>query len=282
MDKVLGYGELEPSVFVYLDDIVVVNDTFEAHLRSLQEVARRLKAANLSINLQKSKLCVSELPYLGYILSSKGLRSNPERVEAIVNFERPTSLRSLRRFLGMSNYYRRFIPQFSEMSAPLTDLLRKKPKTLSWYPIAEGAFIKLKESLIAAPVLANPNFDLPFQIQTDASDSAIAAILTQQWEEGEKIVAYFSQKLSPAQQAYAASEKEGLAVLAAIEKFRAYIEGTHFLVVTDASALTHIMNGKWRTSSRLSRWSIELQGVTCNIASKTNSLRSIAFSHNSV
>lgn len=265
MDEVLGYGELEPSVFVYLDDIVVVSSTFEAHLQSLTEVARRLRLANLSINLDKSKFCLRELPYLGYIISSDGLRPNPDRVEAIINYERPASLRALRRFLGMSNYYRRFIPRFSEISVPLTDLLRKKPKTIVWNPAAEKAFITMKECLIAAPVLANPNFRLAFQIQTDASDSAIAAILTQQHESGEKVVAYFSQKLSPAQQAYAASEKEGLAVLTAIDKFRPYIEGTRFVVITDASALTHIMKGKWRTSSRLSRWSIELQGYDFEI-----------------
>lgn len=265
MDGVLGFGELEPNVFVYLDDIVVVSETFEAHLSLLSEVARRLKLANLSININKSKFCVSELPYLGYILTPEGLRPNPERIEAILNYERPNSLRSLRRFLGMANYYRRFIPHFSEMSAALTDLLKKKPKSLIWNPKAETSFLKLKESLIAAPVLANPNFDLPFQIQCDASDTAIAAILTQEHFDGERVVAYFSQKLSPAQQAYAASEKEGLAVLSAIEKFRPYIEGTHFIVVTDASALTHIMKGKWRTSSRLSRWSIELQGYDLEI-----------------
>lgn len=265
MDKVLGFGELEPNVFVYLDDIVVVNDTFEAHMRSLEEVARRLKMANLSINIHKSKFCVKELPYLGYILSTEGLRPSPDRIEAILNYERPSSLRSLRRFLGMANYYRRFIPNFSEISSPLTNLLRKKPKTITWNPLAEQSFISLKECLIAAPILANPNFEKPFQIQTDASDSAIAAVLTQQHESGEKVVAYFSQKLTPAQQAYAASEKEGLAVLCAIEKFRPYVEGTHFVVITDASALTHIMKGKWRTSSRLSRWSIELQGYDLEI-----------------
>ncbi|XP_055522915.1 uncharacterized protein LOC129717095 [Wyeomyia smithii] len=138
----------------------------------------------------------------------------------------------------MANYYRRFIPMFSEMSTPLTNLLRKKPKTIVWNDEAEKAFIRIKESLVTSPVLSNPDFDLPFEVQTD---------------------------LSPAQQAYAATEKEGLAVILAIEKFRPYIEGTHFVVITDASALTHIMKGKWRTSSRLSRWSIELQGYDLEI-----------------
>lgn len=265
MDDVLGYGEMEPGVFVYLDDIVVVSETFEAHIRSLREVAERLKRANLSVNMEKSKFCLQELPYLGYILSSQGLRPNPERVEAIINYERPSSIRSLRRFLGMANYYRRFIPFFSEYTAPLTDLLRKKPKSIRWNDMAEQAFSKLKECLITAPVLSNPNFDLPFVIQSDASDCAIAAVLTQEQADGEKVIAYFSQKISPTQQSYSASEKEGLAVLSAIAKFRPYIDGAHFTVVTDASALTHIMKGKWRTSSRLSRWSIELQGYHMDI-----------------
>lgn len=260
MDDVLGYGEMEPGVFVYLDDIVVVSETFEAHIRSLREVAERLRKANLSVNMEKSKFCLKELPYLGYILSSEGLRPNPDRVEAIINYERPNSIRSLRRFLGMANYYRRFIPFFSNYTAPLTDLLRKKPKSIRWNEMAEQAFSRIKECLITAPVLSNPNFDLPFVIQSDASDTAIAAVLTQEHADGEKVIAYFSQKISPTQQSYAASEKEGLAVLSAIAKFRPYIDGTHFTVVTDASALTHIMKGKWRTSSRLSRWSIELQG----------------------
>lgn len=265
MDEVLGYGELEPGVFVYLDDIVVVSNTFEQHLASLREVARRLSAANLSVNLEKSKFCVNELPYLGYLLTPSGLKPNPDRIEAIINYERPTSVRALRRYLGMANYYRRFIHHFSEITAPLTNLLKKRPKSIIWNEDAEQSFVRIKECLISAPVLCNPDFSRSFQIQSDASDTAVAAILTQQYDDGERIIAYFSHKLTPAQQAYAASEKEGLAVLLAIEKFRPYIEGTHFTVVTDASALTHIMRGKWRTSSRLSRWSIELQGYDLEI-----------------
>ncbi|XP_055603795.1 uncharacterized protein LOC129752031 [Uranotaenia lowii] len=265
MDTVLGFGELEPNVFVYLDDIVVANETFEEHLETLREVARRLREANLSINLKKSQFGVRELTYLGYMLTSEGLKPNPERIEPIVNYERPTSIRSLRRFLGMANYYRRFIPKFSEMTAPLTNLLKKKPKSIKWTSEAEVSFNRIKEALITAPVLASPNFNLPFHIQTDASDTAVAAILTQDHPEGERVVAYYSQKLSPAQQAYAASEKEGLAVLSAIDKFRPYIEATRFVVTTDASALTHIMRGKWRSSSRLCRWSIELQSYDLEI-----------------
>ncbi|XP_058445453.1 uncharacterized protein LOC131426604 [Malaya genurostris] len=259
MDRVLGGSELEPNVFVYLDDIIVVSNTFEEHLDMLREVATRLRSANLSINLSKSQFCVSEVPYLGYILSRQGLRPNPDRVEAIVNFEKPKSLRALRRFLGMCNYYRRFIANYSAIVQPLTDLLKDKPKTVHWKDLSEKAFVKIKELLITAPILTSPDFSLPFSIHCDASDSAIAGVLTQPYEGVDKPIAYFSQKLSTPQQRYCATEKEALAVLKSLEKFRCYVEGTKFIVYTDASALTYILRSSWRTSSRLCRWSIELQ-----------------------
>lgn len=259
MDKVLGYGELEPNVFVYLDDIVIASNTFEEHLRSLKDVARRLREANLSINLEKSKFCVPELPYLGFVLSEKGVRPNPDKVESIVNFERPTSVRSLRRFLGMVNYYRRFIDKFSELTAPLTDLLKGKPKIIVWNEAAEQAFTLLKEKLITAPILVCPDFQVPFTIQTDASDTAIAGVLTQEFDGREHVIAYFSRKLTMSQRAWKAAEKEGVAAMEAIEKFRPYVEGTRFTLITDSSALSFIMNTKWKPSSKLSRWSMLLQ-----------------------
>lgn len=259
MDQVLGYGELEPNVFVYLDDIVIVSNTLEEHLRSLKEVAKRLKAANLSINIEKSKFCVQELPYLGFVLSKNGIRPNPDKIEAIVNFERPTSIRSLRRFLGMVNYYRRFISDFSEVTAPLTNLLKGKPKIVHWNDEAENAFIILKEKLITAPILACPDFGRPFTIQTDASDTAIAGVLTQDVDGKEHVIAYFSRKLTTSQRSWKAAEKEGVAALEAIEKFRPYVEGARFTLITDSSALSFIMNSKWKPSSKLSRWSMLLQ-----------------------
>lgn len=259
MDRVLGGTEMEPHVFVYLDDIIIVSQTFQEHLSKLREVAARLNAANLSINIQKSKFCVSEVPYLGYILSKNGLRPNPDRVEAIINFERPKSLRALRRYLGMCNYYRRFISNYSAVVYPLTDLLKGKPKSVRWNDEAEKAFVQVKELLISAPILTNPDFNRPFSIHCDASDFAIAGVLTQSYDMVDKPIAYFSQKLSTTQQRYFATEKEALAVLKSIEKFRCYVEGSKFTIYTDASALTYILRSSWRTSSRLCRWSIELQ-----------------------
>lgn len=259
MDRVLGAGELEPHVFVYLDDIIVVSESFDEHLRLLREIATRLNKANLSINIEKSKFGLTELPYLGYILTTQGLKPNPDRVEAIINIERPSSIRALRRFLGMCNYYRRFIANYSDIVRPLTDLLKDKPKSVRWNDNAQESFVKIKEHLITAPILTNPDFSKPFSIHCDASDTAIAGVLTQDLNGGEQPIAYYSQKLTGAEQRYFATEKEALAVLKSIEKFRCYVEGSRFTVITDASALTYILRSSWRTSSRLCRWSIELQ-----------------------
>ena len=259
MDRVLGRGRLEPYVFVYLDDIIVVSETFEHHVQLLQEVAECLARANLTINLTKSRFGVPELKFLGYLMNQDGLKVNPDKIQPILDYERPVTVTKLRRFLGMCGYYRRFIERFSEVTAPLTELLKTKAKNLGWNSEAELAFLKIKELLVTPPVLVPPDFTKEFVLQTDASDTAVAAVLVQQHPEGEKVVAYFSHKLTTPQRNYHATEKEGLAVIMAVEHFRGYLEGYHFRLVTDSSAITWILKTKWKTSSRLSRWSLELQ-----------------------
>lgn len=265
MDRVLGHGVLEPNVFVYLDDIVVVTETFEHHVQLLREIANRLHKANLSINVQKSQFGVPEIPFLGYLLSSEGLRTNPDKIRPIVEYERPTTVTKLRRFLGMANYYRRFILDFSGLTASLTDLLKTKTKHIKWNDEAEKSFCAIKERLISAPILGSPNFDLEFTIQTDASDVAVAGVLTQQQKDGEKVISYFSHKLTTAERNYHAAEKEALAAILSIEAFRGYVEGYHFTLITDSSALTHILKTKWKVGSRCSRWSLDLQQLCMTV-----------------
>lgn len=259
MDNVLGHGVLEPYVFVYLDDIVIVTETFEHHAKLLVEVARRLREANLSINLEKSKFGVNEIPFLGYLLSTSGLRANPEKIRPIVEYERPNTVTKLRRFLGMANYYRRFISNFSGVTSALTDLLQTNSKVLRWNYAAEQAFCEIKECLISSPILGSPDFTREFVIQTDASDVAVAGVLTQQQEDGERVISYYSHKLTTPQKNYHAAEKEALAAILSIEAFRGYVEGYHFTLVTDSSALTHILSSKWKVGSRCSRWALDLQ-----------------------
>lgn len=159
----------------------------------------------------------------------------------------------------MANYYRRFIDDFSGITAPLSDLLKTKSKRIGWNEAAEEAFCKIKEKLISAPILTPPDFTQEFTIQTDASDVAVAGVLTQVQAGQEKVVAYFSHKMTTPQRNYHACEKEALAAILSIEAFRGYIEGSHFTLLTDSSALTHIMSAKWKTASRCSRWCLSLQ-----------------------
>lgn len=257
MDAVLGY-DLEPSVFVYLDDIIIATDTFDDHIRLIQEVGRRLKAANLSVSKTKSKFCMRKLNYLGYIIDQSGINVNPEKVAAIVNYPSPKSVRDVRRLLGMATWYNRFISNFASLTAPITNLLKKTQIKFVWTDEAEAALNSLKTALISAPVLSTPDFTKPFIIQTDASDKGVGAVLVQEEKENEKVICYMSQKLSVAQTKYTTTEKECLAVILAIEKFRPYIEGVKFTVITDHASLLWLTNLKDPTG-RLARWALRLQ-----------------------
>ncbi|XP_062542413.1 uncharacterized protein LOC134210375 [Armigeres subalbatus] len=208
MDRVLGHGVLEPYVFVYLDDIVVVTETFEHHVQLLREIARRLNRANLMIN-EKSQFGVPEISFLGYLLSSEGLRGNPDKIRPIVEYERPTTITKLRRFLGMANYYRRFILNFSETCGPLSDLLKSKSKVIGWNPAAERAFCQIKEQLIAAPILGSPDFS-----RSSPSRRMPAMSLLRECS------------LSSRRRNYHAAEKEALAALLSIEAFRGTLKVT--------------------------------------------------------
>lgn len=276
MDRVLDQG-WEPNVFVYLDDIVICSETFEDHLEWIRKVAERLSEANLTINTTKSKFCQKQIKYLGYILSGDGLRPDPVKISGIVNYQAPTKIREVRQFMGMANFYSRFIENFSHIVAPISDILKgvKKDqpvKKFVWTQAANNAFEQIKGKLISAPILANPDFDLPFTVQTDSSDRAIGAVLTQEQNGVERVIAYYSQKLTSAQRKYAATERECLAVLMAIRHFRCYIEGVHFNVQTDCSAVTWIQNLKADGTNRLSRWAMELQGYDMTITHKKGKL----------
>ncbi|XP_058827009.1 uncharacterized protein LOC131686989 [Topomyia yanbarensis] len=217
--------DLEPKVFVYLDDLVIATESFQEHLEILQEVARRLKNAGLTINAEKSVFCRKSLRYLGYVLNEEGWHVDEDKVEAISKFPAPTNKKEVQRFIGMCGWYRRFIKDFSQTAVPLTELTKAKTK-FKWTEDCERAFQSLKSHLISAPVLATPNYSKPFAVACDASDVAIGGVLTQDYSGGEKAISYFSQKLSSAERKYSVTQRECLAVIRSIEKFRGYLEGT--------------------------------------------------------
>lgn len=165
MDKIIG-PELEPYCFAYLDDIVVLGENFQHHLAMLREVFRRLKNANLKLNPEKCQFGRRSLKYLGHLVTDKGIQTDPDKISAIQQLMPPANVRGLRRFLGIVSWYRRFIPQFSAIAAPLHRLLKKNQRWI-WGEEQEAAFQTLKLQLTAAPVLTCPDFRTGHRAHTE-------------------------------------------------------------------------------------------------------------------
>lgn len=256
--------ELHDRVFVYLDDLLITSATFDEHIALLEHVAGLLTAAELTINVEKSKFLLKQIKYLGYIVGDGCLKVNPEKVQAISEFPRPKTSRQIRRFQGMTGWFSRFIKDYSIIMAPLTELLKKNCKH-SWNEKTEAAFQQMKLALTTAPVLVNPDFSKPFFVQCDACTSGVGGVLFQISDDGhEHPIAFVSKKLNGAQKNYTTTELECYAVIVSIKKFRPYIEGYNFTVITDHASLRWLMNQK-DLSGRLARWSLKLQGYSFNI-----------------
>ena len=205
IDSLLG-PELEPYVFGYLDDIIVTTETFEEHLKWVEIVLNKLVDARLKVNREKCEFCCSSVTYLGFLLDQNGLRPNPDRVRALLNYPTPTNLRQLRGFLGIVNWYERFIKHCADLKVPLLKLLRKKQRWL-WENQQREAFEELKNALTTTPVLTRPDFSKPFYVQCDASGSALGAVLVQEYEDGEHPILYISRALNAAERNYTNTER---------------------------------------------------------------------------
>lgn len=272
MDNVLG-PDLDPYIFVYLDDVIIATPTFDKHVECLKIVFDRLRKANLTINIDKCKFCLPSLKYLGFVVDKRGLRTDPEKVEAMLKYPKPKTYTEVKRFLGLCSWYRRFVKDFSTVVAPLNSLLKgkKKSQNIVWTEEASAAFQAIKEALVSAPILASPDFEKPFAIQADASNVGVGAVLTQIVDEKECVVAYASRTLTESEQKFTVTEKELLAVVFALEKFRCYVEGQHFTVVTDHASLRWLHNLK-DPVGRLARWAIKLQQFDMEVVHRKGSL----------
>lgn len=259
MDKLFGFDF--DDVFVYLDDAIIVSKTFQEHLSSLDRVFRRLKEAGLSINFDKCEFCKDSLKYLGFVVDRVGLRTDPEKIKAMLEYPRPKTATEIKRFLGITSWYRRFIKDFASLTAPISALTKKKKKgaKVEWNSEAEEAFVQIKESLIQAPILNSPDFSKEFIIQCDASSVGLGCVLTQVSRDGQETpVAYASRTLTDVEKKYSVTEKECAAVLFGIEKFRGFVEGIRFKVITDHASLKWLHSIQ-SPSGRLSRWAMRLQ-----------------------
>lgn len=257
MDIVIG-SDLEPYVFCFLDDIIILTKDFESHIRILNEVATRLSKAGLSINLEKSKFCVRELEYLGYTLSYYGLSTNGEKIKAIANIPVPKTVKDLRQFLGMAGWFRRFVRNYATVTGPLTDLLKGNPRHLQWNQKAQESFEKLKSLLTSAPILKLPDYTKPFIVRSDASDIGAGGVLVQGEGEEEGVICYISRKFSVAEQKYSTTEKEALAALICLRRFALFLLYSKFKLETDHASLKWILSQK-QAKGRIGRWIMEFQ-----------------------
>ncbi len=250
---------LHRFVIVYIDDILIYSPNLDEHQQHVTQVLQRLRQHHLYLKLEKCEFHQSTVQFLGYVITPDGVQMDQGKVEAVRNWPQPTTVKELQRFLGFANFYRRFIAQYSQMSAPLTSLLRHKPKSLSWMPEATQAFQHLKFAFCSAPALLHPNPNLRFVVEVDASTLGVGAVLSQ-WK-GEPPVlhpcAYFSKKLSPAEQNYDIGDRELLAIKLALEEWRHWLEGAQhpFEVITDHKNLQYLRDAK-RLNPRQARWAL--------------------------
>lgn len=245
------------KMLAYLDDLVIFSTSFEHHLSDLKDVFQRMREYNLTVNGKKCRFCCSSIKYLGHFITPEGLKVDPDKTAAISNLPTPTNLRHLVSFLQTCSWYRRFIENFSAIAEPLTKLSKKNVQW-EWTEKQDTAYKELKHRLTSTPVLRQADTSKPYIIKTDASNYALGAVLVQGEGQEEHPVEYASRLLKPAEKNYTTTEREALAVVWAISKFRGYIEGLPITVITDHQALKWLMNLK-SPSGRLARWALQLQ-----------------------
>lgn len=248
---------------VYIDDVIIFSRTFKEHLQHLHLVFQRLRKANLKLKPSKCNFACPEVLYLGHIITKDGVRVDPRKTQAVNDYPRPRTPKELRGFLGLCNYYRRFVLGYSTITAPLTRLLKNDVK-FEWSDGCEQAFQTLKAKLVSAPILAYPDMTKDFILTTDASMTAIGYILSQKIEDKEHPIAFGGRATRKSEKNYSITDLECLAVLEGIRANRPYLADRHFHVYTDHLALTSLMKMK-DPKGRAARWSLALQGLDFTI-----------------
>ena len=250
----------------YIDDVVIFSDNWSDHIRQIKHFFQIMREAKLTINLMKSEFGKATVKYLGHIVGQGQVRPLDAKIQTIVKYPIPTSRKELARFLGMAGYYRNFCLNFSDIAAPLTNLLSKKVKFV-WTDDCQMAFDKVKLLLQKSPVLKSPDYEKPFKLIIDSSDVGTGSVLVQEASDGlDHPVSYFSKKFLKYQKNYSVVEKETLGLVLALEHFDVYLGSTPFKikVYTDHNPLTFLKTMK-NKNQRLVRWSLALQEYNLEI-----------------
>jgi len=263
MDEVLADMDWQAGQG-YIDDVICGSDSFEDHLKDMQKLFDRLIEWELSAKLSKCHFFKVKLDYLGHEISYEGIHPNQQKIEAIVKMLPPIDIAGVRRFLGMTSYYRKFIRNYAQVAEPLYKHVRKGLLS-KWDEESDNAFNELKERLIKSPILRYPDYSKEFIIQTDASDFALGGVLTQKDElNREYVVAYASRTLNKSERKYSPTERECLAVVWSVDQFRVHLGLKPFTIYTDHNPLKWLFDKKELTG-KFARWALKLQEFDCNV-----------------
>lgn len=274
MNHILG-NLIGNCCLVYLDDIIIFGSSLQHHIDNLNKVLQRLAQANLKIQFDKCEFLQKQCEFLGHIVTQDGIKPNPNKIEKILNWPIPKTTTQIKGFLGLLGYYRKFIRDFAKLTKPLTRCLKKDTKIVHNEEFI-SCFNDCKQLLTSDPILKYPDFNGKFILETDASDFALGAVLSQKFEDGkEHPVAYASRTLNQAECNYSATEKELLAIVWATKHFRPYIYGTSFEIRTDHKPLVWLRQ-KNDLNRRLLHWKLALEELEFEIKYKKGTLNANA------
>jgi len=264
---------MERFTGAYLDDIIIFSTTWEEHLQHINRVLSAIRSAGLILKRSKCVFATAGLEFLGHKVGLGKVEPRRQTVQALLDFPRPNNPKQLRSYLGLAGYYRKFIPHFADISACLTNLLRKGVRC-TWSAQPEAAFLDLKSRLASRPILRPPDFNKPFSLAVDASNVAIGANLFQVIDNIEHPVCYYSKRLDVHQQRYSTVEKEALALVLAVRVFSPYFGAQPVTVYTDHSPLQFVQRMS-NFNQKLLRWALELQQYNINIVHRAGKLNLI-------
>ena len=261
----------------YIDDIVTFSSSWKEHLTHLRNVLQELREAGFTVKKRKCAFARQEVTFLGHVVGAGKTRPQQAKLEAIKNFRKPQKKKDIRSFLGLVGYYRKFIPNFSTLAAPLSDLTGKKiPDKPNWTFVHQESFENLKKALTSDSILMTPDPHKEFTLQTDASTRGVGAVLSQRDSYGSlRPVAYYSRKLLDRETRYSITELECLAIVNAVKHFAIYLLGNHFHIETDHMALRYLSTMK-NGGGRLTRWALALQPFTYSVEYRKGSSNSNA------
>ena len=276
MNKVLGELNWKEAV-VYLDDILIFAKTKEEHIKRLRNVFQRIKESGLKLKKEKCQFLKKETKFLGHIINQDGIRTEDSKILAIKNYDRPKCIKQLRSFLGLTNYYRKFIENYTKYSKNLEKLCGSNQKKLVWTDECEIAFQSLKNSLISTPILAYPDFSKQFILDTDASFDRIGAVLSQKDSSGnEKVIAYGSKAMNAHELGYCITRKELLAIYYFTQHFKHYLYGKRFCIRTDHKAITFMLKTKKPITPQFQTWINHLSSMDIKLEYRKGELHNNA------